>query len=187
MPSHSVSRSDLSPRPRALVTGGSLGGLFTGNLLRHAGWDVDIFERSSHDLDSRGGGIVLQPYVIEVFRRTGIDLDAIDLGVPSVHLTVFQPDGSIRSKHYAPQTQTYWSLIYTTLRSAFGDAHYHQAKVLTRVKQDVATARSRPTSLMALTRRVICSSVRMAATQLCVISSGRNRCHPMRATWPSVG
>lgn len=130
-----------SPRPRALVIGGSLGGLFAGNLLRCIGWDVDIFERSAHDLDSRGGGIVLQPDVVEVFRRIGLDLDKIALGVPSIHRTVFGPDGRIRSKQVAAQTQTSWSLIYTTLRAAFDDAHYHQAKVLTRVEQDAATGR----------------------------------------------
>lgn len=59
MSDHSASPST----PRALVIGGSLGGLFAGNLLRRLGWDVDIFERSTQDLDSRGGGIVLQPDV----------------------------------------------------------------------------------------------------------------------------
>ncbi len=122
--------------PRALVIGGSLGGLFAGNLLRRIGWHVDLYERSAHDLDSRGGGIVLQPDVVEVFRRTGVDLGAMDLGVGSVHRTVLRPDGSIRSRHFAPQTQTSWSLIYTTLRAAFGDAHYHQAKTLARIEQN---------------------------------------------------
>lgn len=122
--------------PRALIIGGSLGGLFAGNLLRQIGWNVDIYERSAHDLDSRGGGIVLQPEVVEVFRRTGIDLRAMDLGVQSIHRTVLRPDGSIRSKHVAPQTQTSWSLIYTTLKAAFGDTHYHQAKTLARIEQD---------------------------------------------------
>ncbi|CAB3929406.1 FAD binding domain-containing protein [Achromobacter insolitus] len=136
-----VSPFTTQVRPRALVIGGSLGGLFAGNLLRHIGWDVDIFERSAHDLDSRGGGIVLQPDVVEVFRRTGINLDEMALGVPSVHRTVFQPDGSIRSKQYAPQMQTSWSLIYTTLRSAFGDDHYHQDKALTHVDQDQDTGK----------------------------------------------
>ena len=96
MSDHSASPST----PRALVIGGSLGGLFAGNLLRRLGWDVDIFERSTQDLDSRGGGIVLQPDVVEVFRRTGIDLDAVELGVPSLHRTVFQPNGTIRTKQY---------------------------------------------------------------------------------------
>lgn len=122
---------------RALIVGGSLGGLFAGNLLRRIGWDVDIFERSPHDLDSRGGGIVLQPQVVDVLRRTGIDLRAIELGVRSAHRTVFEPDGSIQSKHLAPQTQTSWSLIYTTLKASFGDRDYHQAKTLVNIDQDV--------------------------------------------------
>ncbi|MEL7242398.1 MAG: 2-polyprenyl-6-methoxyphenol hydroxylase, partial [Cyanobacteria bacterium J06573_2] len=45
---------------RAIVIGGSLGGLFAGTLLQSIGWEVNIYERSSHSLESRGGGIVLQ-------------------------------------------------------------------------------------------------------------------------------
>lgn len=133
---HEVNAVQPTPAPRALIIGGSLGGLFAGNLLRQIGWDADIYERSAHDLDSRGGGIVLQPEVVEVFRRIGVDLGAMTLGVQSLHRTVLRPDGSIRSKHVAPQTQTSWSLIYTTLKAAFGDAHYHQAKTLDRIEQD---------------------------------------------------
>lgn len=125
-----------SHRPRALIIGGSLGGLFAASLLSTIGWSVDVFERSVNDLDSRGGGIVLQPDVVEVFRRSGIKLGDKSLGVQSAYRTVFRPDGSIQSRHYAPQIQTSWSLIYTTLRTAFGDEHYHQGKVLQRVAQD---------------------------------------------------
>ena len=57
---------------RALVIGGSLAGLFAGTLLRSIGWQVDIYERSPHTLDSRGGGIVLQADVVEAFQRAGI-------------------------------------------------------------------------------------------------------------------
>jgi 2-polyprenyl-6-methoxyphenol hydroxylase-like FAD-dependent oxidoreductase len=131
---------DDSRRRRALIVGGSLGGLFAGNLLRRIGWNVDIFERSPHDLDSRGGGIVLQPEVVEVLRRAGADLRAVELGVESAYRTVFGPDGSIQSKHFAPQTQTSWSLIYTTLRLAFADANYHQAKTLVKIDQDLRAA-----------------------------------------------
>ena len=126
-----------SKKRRALIVGGSLGGLFAGNLLRRVGWDVDIFERSPHDLDSRGGGIVLQPEVVEVFRREHVDLRAVDLGVRSAYRTVFRPDGSIQSKHLAPQTQTSWSLIYSTLKAAFGEANYHQAKTSVEIDQDL--------------------------------------------------
>ena len=113
-----MTRVRNSGKRQALIIGGSLGGLFVGNLLCQIGWDVDIFERSAHDLDSRGGGIVLQPEVVEVFRRGGVDIRIVDLGVRSEYRTVFRPDGSIESKHFAPQTQTSWSLIYTTLKAA---------------------------------------------------------------------
>src|SRR5258706_3307081 len=127
---------NASDERRALIIGGSLGGLFAGNLLRQIGWDVDIFERSVHDLDSRGGGIVLQPEVIEVFRRAGLDIRTVDLAVRSKYRTVLQPDGPIESKHFAPQTQTSWSLVYTTLKAAFGDRDYHQAKTMVKIDQD---------------------------------------------------
>src|SRR5260370_6348824 len=131
-----MTKINHSDERRALIIGGSLGGLFAGSLLRQIGWEVDIFERSAHDLDSRGGGIVLQPEVIEVFRRVGVNIRTVDLGVRSKYRTVFWPDGSIQSKHFAPQTQTSWSLVYTTLKAAFGDRNYHQAKTLVRIDQD---------------------------------------------------
>ena len=90
-----------SNKRRALIIGGSLGGLFAGNLLHQIGWDVDIFERSAHDLDSRGGGIVLQPEVVEVFRRAGVDIRSVDLGVRSEYRTVFQPDGSKMGRSFS--------------------------------------------------------------------------------------
>jgi len=140
-----MSNANHSHKHRALIIGGSLGGLFAGTLLHQIGWEVDIFERSAHDLDSRGGGIVLQPEVVEVFRRAGVNIGAIELGVRSEHRTVLRRDGSIQSKHLAPQTQTSWSLIYTTLKSAFGELNYHQAKKLVRIDQvsepDTVTAR----------------------------------------------
>src|SRR6266566_1468112 len=132
-----MTKVNNSKKRRALIIGGSLGGLFAGNLLRRIGWDVDIFERSPHDLDSRGGGVVLQPEVVEVFRRAGVDPRAVELGVRSAYRTVFRPDGSIQSKHFAPQTQTSWSLIYTTLKAAFGDRNYQQARTLARIDQDI--------------------------------------------------
>ncbi len=44
---------------KAVIAGGSVGGLFAATALRAAGWDVRVFEQSPHALDSRGGGIVL--------------------------------------------------------------------------------------------------------------------------------
>jgi len=64
---------------RALVVGGSMSGLLAALLLRHAGWEVDVFERVERELAGRGAGIVAQPDLIETLRRLGID--PTDLGV----------------------------------------------------------------------------------------------------------
>ena len=37
--------SQISARRRAIIVGGSLGGMFAANLLVRNGWDVDVFER----------------------------------------------------------------------------------------------------------------------------------------------
>ena len=60
---------------RALVIGGSLGGLLAANLLRHAGWDVTVFERNAEDLTGRGAGISTHPQLIDILHRVGIDFD----------------------------------------------------------------------------------------------------------------
>ena len=43
------------PRPRkAVIAGGSVGGLLIGNMLLRQGWAVEIFERATSGLESRG-------------------------------------------------------------------------------------------------------------------------------------
>jgi 2-polyprenyl-6-methoxyphenol hydroxylase-like FAD-dependent oxidoreductase len=42
---------------RALIIGGSVGGLFAANCLRKIGWDVTVFERNPDELAGRGAGI----------------------------------------------------------------------------------------------------------------------------------
>ena len=59
----------------ALFIGGSLGGLFAAHLLRAAGWQADVFERSAEDLAGRGAGLGTHEALIQVLRRIGIDTD----------------------------------------------------------------------------------------------------------------
>lgn len=121
-------------RKRALIIGGSLGGLFAGSMLQQAGWDVDIFERSPNDLDSRGGGIVLQPEVVELIRRSGIEKDWDNLGVLSKRRIFYDANGNVEHDQYAPQVQTSWSLIYSLMRSTVGDVHYHKDCLLSDIE-----------------------------------------------------
>jgi 2-polyprenyl-6-methoxyphenol hydroxylase-like FAD-dependent oxidoreductase len=120
---------------RAIVIGGSLAGLFAGTLLRSIGWQVDIYERSPHTLDSRGGGIVLQPDVVEAFQRAGVAYQA-PLGVVAHERYYLNRDGSIAQPMPMRQTLTSWNLLYGSMRRHFPTEHYNQGKNLTEITQD---------------------------------------------------
>jgi 2-polyprenyl-6-methoxyphenol hydroxylase-like FAD-dependent oxidoreductase len=87
-------KNQVSAAKQAVVIGGSLGGLFAGLLLRWIGWDVDIYERSPHDLDRRGGGIVLQAEVLEAFRRAGVHYDT-SIGVEATERVFLDRSGGL--------------------------------------------------------------------------------------------
>ncbi len=112
----------------AIVIGGSLGGLFTGILLRSIGWNVDIYERSNQALDSRGGGVVLQNDVVEAFQRAGIPAQAI--GVVAHERYYLNSDGSIAQPMPMRQILTSWNLLYGSMRRHFPVEHYHSGKHL---------------------------------------------------------
>ncbi|WP_338524570.1 FAD binding domain-containing protein [Pseudomonas batumici] len=119
---------------KALIIGGSLGGLFTATALRAIGWQVEVYERSPATLDSRGGGIVLQHEVIEAFKFSGIKPTQA-LGVRSNHRTYLDRFGGILHKQHAPQTQTSWNTLYSNLLNALPEENYHRGKKLIGLEQ----------------------------------------------------
>ena len=122
------------PTPHALIIGGSLAGLFTATTLRAAGWRVDVFERSPHELDSRGGGIVLQPDVLAAFRFAGI-ASPTALGVASGDRIYLDRDDRVVQRSFMPQTQTSWNTLYRTMLSALPADCVHRGETLLRVEQ----------------------------------------------------
>jgi 2-polyprenyl-6-methoxyphenol hydroxylase-like FAD-dependent oxidoreductase len=128
-------------RPRAIIVGGSLSGLFTATALRAVGWDVNIFEQSPNELDSRGGGIVLQPDVLEAFRFGGVQLPACP-GVDSGDRIYLDQNGHIVEQFYMPQTQTSWSLIYSAMRRALPLEVIHPGERFTHLEQTAETVKA---------------------------------------------
>jgi 2-polyprenyl-6-methoxyphenol hydroxylase-like FAD-dependent oxidoreductase len=120
--------------PRALIIGGSLGGLLAATTLRTIGWRVDVFERSPHALDSRGGGIVLQPDVLHAFHFAGIR-PAGALGVASGDRIYLDRAGDVVRRDRQPQTQTSWNMLHGTMRRALPDECIHQGETLERIEQ----------------------------------------------------
>lgn len=123
----------VKPR-KALIIGGSLGGLFAGTALRAIGWDVEIFERSREALDSRGGGIVLQADVLRALQFAQI-MPSFPLGVRSKDRLYLDPHGKVLQRQYMPQVQTSWNSLYGTLMKGFPERHYHRGAKLSAMHQ----------------------------------------------------
>src|SRR3954471_11106115 len=66
----------MQKQQRALIVGGSLGGLFAANMLHALGWHVEVYERVADDLATRGAGIGTHDELFSVMRRLGIAVDA---------------------------------------------------------------------------------------------------------------
>ena len=120
---------------RALVIGGSIGGLFAANALRGIGWDVTVFERVEDDLASRGAGIGTHEELRAVIQRLGLTVDET-IGV-WVHTRVcLERDGRVSHRLATSQLQSSWARVYRLLKDAFPAADYRFGMALERIEQD---------------------------------------------------
>lgn len=125
----------MAARRRALVIGGSLGGLFAANALRSIGWDALVFERVADDLASRGAGIGTHDELLNALRRLGLPADAT-LGV-EVHTRVcLGRDGGVRHQLRMPQRMSAWARVYRLLKDAFPAGNYRFGMQLESIEQD---------------------------------------------------
>ncbi|HSG63874.1 MAG TPA: FAD-dependent monooxygenase, partial [Gammaproteobacteria bacterium] len=110
--------------PRALIIGGSLGGLLAANLLLRAGWDVEVFEQSGEELSGRGAGIISHPELYEALRTIGIPLDE-SYGVDIPLRITYDRSGATVGTLALQQIFTSWGRLHQLLRSVFPPARYH--------------------------------------------------------------
>src|SRR6478735_4029374 len=117
---------------RVLISGGSLGGLMAGAMLLREGWDVQIYERVSGDIASRGAGIATHEKLFEAFRRAGVRIDD-QIGSTLTGRTAFDRSGR-EIGHYAhTQVLSPWSILYRRLRETVPAAAYQLGKEVRRV------------------------------------------------------
>ncbi len=128
----------LSARPpRALIIGGSLGGLFAANLLARQGWEVDVFEHSGSDLVGRGAGIITHPDLFDALSRIGVGIDE-SFGVAIRHRVSFDRAGNTLGTLPLPQNLTTWGRLYVLLKAAFPADRYHFGHTFRHLEQDAA-------------------------------------------------
>lgn len=122
-------------RLRALVIGGSLGGLFAANLLHRQGWDVRVFEQSAQPLAGRGAGIITHPDLFAALERIGINT-SVGIGVDIEGRVAFARDGSVLGTLPIRQCLTTWGRLHELLLGAFPADRYHLGHACSGVAQD---------------------------------------------------
>jgi len=120
---------------RALIIGGSLGGLLAANLLARRGWDVEVFEQASGELAGRGAGIISHPELFHALQIIGVLLDD-GYGVDIPLRGTFDRNGAVLATLASQQLFTTWGRLYQLLKAAFPDERYHFGHSLESLVQD---------------------------------------------------
>ena len=114
----------MSAWPRVGVVGGSLGGLTAALVLRDLGSEVDVWERSTAELESRGAGIVVLDETLRYLReRTTIRDDEVTIATST--LRYLDEHGSIVHERPRPYRYSGWHTIYRALLGRADPARYH--------------------------------------------------------------
>ncbi|HKU47094.1 MAG TPA: FAD-dependent monooxygenase [Burkholderiales bacterium] len=120
---------------KALVIGGSLGGLFAANLLLDQGWEVEVYERVADDLAARGAGIGTHTELLEVLARLGIRMDErLGVVIPD-RICVDRTGRELYRCHWA-HTMSAWANVYRPLKDRFPAGRYHFGKGFAGLAQD---------------------------------------------------
>lgn len=120
---------------RIAIVGGSISGLTAALLLKDAGVDVDVYERSPQPLSGYGTGIVVQPELVRYLVTHGIELDEISVASSSMEYI----DASTGEKLGSVPAQwrfTSYDSIYGSLFRLFGSERYHTGKNIVGLDQD---------------------------------------------------
>ncbi|MGH8642372.1 MAG: FAD-dependent monooxygenase [Burkholderiales bacterium] len=120
---------------RALIIGGSLGGLLAANLLARDGWDVEVFEQADEALAGRGAGIISHPELFRALQVIGVPLDDT-YGVDIPLRATYDRSGSMLARLESQQIFTSWGRLYQLLKSAFPAERYHFGHSFQSLEQD---------------------------------------------------
>ena len=126
----------LRSRGRVAVIGGSLVGLIAGNLFHRAGWDVQVFERVTGNVEGRGAGITILPGLVEGFRAAGAQVSEKSLGVELAARIALDKSGRVVAERAFVQVMTSWKRLYDELKNVFPQQNYRAGMTLQKVEQD---------------------------------------------------
>jgi 2,6-dihydroxypyridine 3-monooxygenase len=113
----------MTGMPRVVVMGGSVGGLTAALVLRDAGCDVRVFERSSAALQARGAGIAALDATLRYLVERG-GYQPSDVCSATGWIRFLNADGTIRHEQRHRYRFSSWNTIYRTLLGLFDADRY---------------------------------------------------------------
>ena len=120
---------------RAVVVGGSLGGLNAALWLRDIGWDVQVLERSASPLEGRGAGIVLHPATARYLVDHGV-ADLTGISAPVDWLRYLGADATVLSQTPCRFRFTSWTTLYRSLLGCLDRSCYRMGAEVAAVEND---------------------------------------------------
>lgn len=121
--------------PRAVVVGGSIGGLSAAVALRRAGWSVTVHERSAGALADRGAGIVAHPISVAALVAEGRQqLDEITIA--SRTLRYLDRHGTVAFEEPSGYRFTSWHTLHRGLLRQLGPTPVRLGSELVGIEQD---------------------------------------------------
>jgi len=122
-------------KQRALIIGGSVGGLFAANLMRSIGWDATVFERNPDELTGRGAGISTHPQLHDITKRLGIPFDET-MGIHIDTVVFLARDGREYERRPTERLMSSWGRVFRSLRDLLPPDSYRLNMTLARIEQD---------------------------------------------------
>src|ERR1700761_4065888 len=116
--------------PAVSVAGGSIGGLTAALVLRDAGCDVRVFERSPTALSARGAGIAALDATLRYLLERG-GLRVTDVCSSTTWVRFLHGDGTVRYEQEHPYRFSSWNTIYRSLLDLFGTGAYQMGAEVT--------------------------------------------------------
>jgi 2,6-dihydroxypyridine 3-monooxygenase len=120
---------------RVAVSGGSIGGLTAALVLRDAGHEVDVYERSPSRLEGRGAGIVLHEATLRyLVERQGTPVEQLSEGAS--RLRYLTPTGALQFEEPSSERFTSWNALHGSLLDNFDAERYHLGERVAGFTQD---------------------------------------------------